>query len=128
LLERLHEGLRSTRGAAVAATQLDLERRVVSFAGIGNVSGTILNHTRRSLASYNGILGHEVRRVRQFEYPWPDEALLVLHTDGLISHWSLDAYPGLSARHPSLIAGILYRDFKRDRDDVTVVVAREPVG
>jgi hypothetical protein len=27
-------------------------------------------------------------------------------------------------RHPSLIAGVLYRDFSRRRDDVTVLVAR----
>jgi len=50
--------------------------------------------------------------------------MLVLHSDGLVSHWSLDAYPGLAARDPSLIAGILYRDFTRGRDDVTVVVAK----
>jgi anti-sigma regulatory factor (Ser/Thr protein kinase) len=128
MLERLHAGLRPTRGAAVAAIQLDFEHRLVHFAGIGNISGTILNHARRSLASYNGTLGHEVRQIRQFEYPWPEAGLLVLHTDGLVTHWSLDTYPGLSARHPGLIAGVLYRDFKRGRDDVTVVVAREPVG
>jgi hypothetical protein len=37
----------------------------------------------------------------------------------------LDRYPGLFAKHPSLIAGVLYRDFNRGRDDVTVLVARE---
>ena len=28
-------------------------------------------------------------------------------------------------RHPAVIAGVLYRDFNRGRDDVTVVVAKE---
>jgi hypothetical protein len=37
----------------------------------------------------------------------------------------LNAYPGLQLRSPSLIAAVLYRDFSRRRDDVTVVVARE---
>ena len=37
----------------------------------------------------------------------------------------LEAYPGLSQKDPSLIAGVLYRDFVRRRDDVVVVVARE---
>ena len=32
---------------------------------------------------------------------------------------------GLSARHPSLVAGVLYRDHKRGRDDASLVVARE---
>ena len=53
----------------------------------------------------------------------PAHGLLVLHTDGLTSHWTLDQYPGVMARHPSLVAGVLYRDFKRGHDDVAVVVA-----
>ena len=38
--------------------------------------------------------------------------------------------PGLPRRHPSLIAGVLYRDFTRGRDDVTVLVvaAAPPSG
>jgi hypothetical protein len=33
-------------------------------------------------------------------------------------------YPGFTRRHPGLVAGILYRDFRRERDDATVIVAR----
>jgi hypothetical protein len=51
--------------------------------------------------------------------------LLVMHSDGLATHWNLDQYPGLVGRRPSLIAGVLYRDFARGRDDVTVVVAKK---
>ncbi|MEX2271144.1 MAG: hypothetical protein WD690_06725 [Vicinamibacterales bacterium] len=36
----------------------------------------------------------------------------------------LSDYAGLAERDPALIAGVLYRDFSRDRDDVTIVVAR----
>ena len=32
--------------------------------------------------------------------------------------------PGLIGAHPSLIAGVIYRDFTRVRDDATVVVVR----
>ena len=48
-----------------------------------------------------------------------------MHSDGLGTHWDLASYPGLRTRHPSVIAGVLYRDFSRRRDDVTVVVAKE---
>jgi hypothetical protein len=50
-----------------------------------------------------------------------------MHSDGLLNHWTLERYPGLAARDPLLIAGVLYRDFSRRRDDVTVVIARESV-
>ena len=42
--------------------------------------------------------------------------------------WSLDDYPGLAGRDPSLLAGVLYRDHDRGRDDVTVVALRERRG
>lgn len=36
----------------------------------------------------------------------------------------LAPYPGLLTRDPSVIAGVLYRDFSWRRDDVTVIVAK----
>jgi anti-sigma regulatory factor (Ser/Thr protein kinase) len=125
VLEALHAGLRATRGAAVGVAGIDVGRRMVRYAGLGNIGSSILwRGAARSLVSHNGIAGHEARRIAEFSYPFPDGALLVLHSDGLNSHWSLDPYPGLAERHPALVAGVLYRDFKRGRDDVTVVVAR----
>jgi hypothetical protein len=74
------------------------------------------------MVSHNGTVGHQMRRVQEFVYPWPAEALVILHSDGLATQWRL--LPGLAARDPALIAAILYRDFRRGRDDVTVLVAR----
>ena len=48
----------------------------------------------------------------------------MMHSDGLQSHWRLDRYPGLAQRDAALIAAVLYRDFTRGRDDVSVVVQR----
>ena len=46
-------------------------------------------------------------------------------SDGLATRWDLERYPGLLAHHPAVVAGVLYRDFGRARDDVTVVVGRQ---
>ena len=61
---------------------------------------------------------------REFTYRFSPGTLLVMSSDGLISHWSLDSYPGLALRHPGVVAGVLYRDHSGRRDDVTVVAAR----
>lgn len=125
IIEAAHAALYHTRGAAVTVAELDLARLVVKAAGVGNISGAILSTgAPRRLTSYNGIVGHQVQKFQEFSYPWPADALLVLHSDGLTTHWNLDAYPGLIARHPSLIAGVLYRDFSRGSDDVSVVVIK----
>lgn len=126
IVEAAHAALRSTRGAALAIAEVNFEQLTVRFAGVGNISGTILAQEKtNSLVSYNGTVGHEVRKIQEFVYPWPKGGLLVMHSDGLGSQWRLDRYPGLVTKHPSLIAGVLYRDFNRGRDDVTVLVVRE---
>jgi anti-sigma regulatory factor (Ser/Thr protein kinase) len=126
VIQAIDPALRSTRGAAVLVVEVNLDKRQVCCAGVGNISGTIFaDGTSRSLVSHNGTVGHSVRRVQEFVYPFPPGAILVLHTDGLATRWRLDQYPGLAARDPALIAGVLYRDVKRGRDDVTVVVLRE---
>jgi anti-sigma regulatory factor (Ser/Thr protein kinase) len=125
ILERLHRGLRPTRGAAGAVAAVDPLAGKVVYAGVGNIAGVILDPSRRrSMVSHNGILGHEARRIQAFTYELPTGATIILHSDGLTSHWDLASYPGVTLRHPALIAGLLYRDFRRERDDVTVVVAR----
>jgi anti-sigma regulatory factor (Ser/Thr protein kinase) len=125
ILRAVHDALRATRGAAVAVCDVDDDRNVVTFAGIGNIAAVIASTgTSRSLVSHNGIVGQQMRTVQEFTYPWPAQGVLVLHSDGLTTHWKLDSYPGLASCHPSLVAGVLYRDFTRGRDDVVVVVAR----
>jgi anti-sigma regulatory factor (Ser/Thr protein kinase) len=125
-LAAMHQNLRSTRGAAAALAQIGRSRRLLKFAGVGNICAAVLTDgLMRHAVSHNGTLGHEARLFREYVYPWEPQSLLVMHSDGLSSHWSLDRYPGLSNRHPALIAGVLYRDFKRGHDDVTIVVGRE---
>lgn len=125
-LATIHDRIRHTRGAAAAVAEVTLARRVMTFAGVGNVAAAIVNNgSIRQAVSHNGTLGHEARIFREYTYPWPEGALLVMHSDGLTSHWSVARYPGLGMRHPTLIAAVLYRDYSRGRDDVTVVVAKE---
>jgi anti-sigma regulatory factor (Ser/Thr protein kinase) len=132
LMEALHAGMRATRGAAVAIADLRFDRREVRFVGVGNVSATVLapgpsggTEVSRSMTSQNGTVGAEARRIQEFVYPWPAGAMLVMHSDGLGGHWMLGHYPGLRNKQSSVIAGVLYRDNRRIRDDVTVLVARE---
>jgi anti-sigma regulatory factor (Ser/Thr protein kinase) len=128
IVQAAHNSLRHTRGAAMAVALVNHERREVQYCGVGNVAGVILmpEATRStSMVSHNGTVGHVIRKVQEFVYPWDSGALLIMHSDGLATQWALDRYPGLSARHPSVIAGVLHRDFRRKHDDVTILVAKK---
>jgi len=127
LISDVHAALRPTRGAAVAMLAVDLERRTGTFSGLGNIAGQILlpSGGRHNMVSHNGTAGHAAGRIEEFNYPVPPQATIVMFSDGLASRWDLGAYPGLTSKSPALIAGVIYRDHSRGRDDVTVVVARE---
>jgi hypothetical protein len=64
-------------------------------------------------------------RAARSSNPFPAGAMLVLHSDGIATHWDLAAYPGLRPKQPSLVAGVLFRDFGRRRDDATALVVKE---
>lgn len=126
MLDTVHQALRPTRGAAVAITEFHLDRQEVVFAGVGNISASVIDGSqRKSLISHNGIAGHNMRPPREFSLPWTRDCLCVFHSDGLSTQWNADDYPGLLSRHPSVVAGVLYRDFSRGRDDATVVALRQ---
>jgi anti-sigma regulatory factor (Ser/Thr protein kinase) len=125
LVGRMHRGLAPTRGAALAVARIDRGESVVRFTGVGNIAGTLVSDGDvRRMVSHNGTAGHVAARIREFTYPFTGNPLVILHSDGLSTKWGLADYPGLAASHPSLIAGILFRDFRRGRDDATVVVMR----
>lgn len=126
ILELAGGALRSTRGAAVAVAEIAPGRRELRYAGIGNIAGMIVaDGQSKSLVSSNGIVGAGSRKAQSFSYPWSPRATLLMFSDGLNSHLRADRQPGLLQRDPTTIAAALYREFKRGRDDATVLVVRE---
>ena len=126
ILDAAHAALRPTRGAAIGIAEVYPARGEATFTGVGNIGATILSGgAPRNLVSHAGIVGHECRKIQTFSYPWSEGAVMVLYSDGLQTRWTLDRYPGLRTSDPALLAAVLYLDFARGRDDVTVVAGRE---
>ncbi len=121
-IERVHQALAGTRGAAVACAVWN-SAPSLKYAGIGNIAGRVVGESdNQGLVSHSGTVGFQVRRVQEFDYPFTSGALLIMHSDGLGSRWDLDDYAGLRYRHPAIIAATLYRDHARGRDDATIIV------
>jgi anti-sigma regulatory factor (Ser/Thr protein kinase) len=125
IIAAVHRAMRHTRGGAVAVARLDWESATVSYAGVGNIAGVVVSAAgqERRMVSLPGIAGHNARKIQAFEYPCPD-GVLIMHSDGVATSWTLNRYPGLIQAHPLLVAGVLYRDFARGRDDATISVSR----
>jgi anti-sigma regulatory factor (Ser/Thr protein kinase) len=123
--QAIDRALAATRGAAIAIAEIDPGPERVNFVGIGNISAALIEQgSVKRMVSNNGTAGHIAPRIRAFQYAFRAQATVIMHSDGLSPRWDLTDYPGLLTAHPSLIAGILYRDFRRGRDDASIVVVR----
>ena len=126
ILGYVHDALRKTRGAVAAVAEIRPAEGALIYAGVGNISGVVLDGSAsNSLVSHNGTLGTMTPKIQEFRSTWTSNSMLVLHSDGLQSKWDLSSYAGLLSGHPATIGGLLLRDFRRERDDVSVVVTKE---
>lgn len=124
ILSDIHGALAKTRGAAVSIAEILHRQQVLNYAGAGNIVAAICTQGKtKSLVSMNGTVGHSVGRIQQFSYPWPADGTLIMHSDGIATRWNVEHYPGLTSRHPALLAGVLFRDYCRKRDDATILVS-----
>ncbi|RFC37478.1 MAG: Anti-sigma regulatory factor (Ser/Thr protein kinase) [Candidatus Nitrotoga sp. SPKER] len=124
IMQNIHRGLKSTRGAAGAIAILDFEQNNLSFLGVGNIAGVLIGVQDKQLISFNGTLGHSANKFQNMNYAAHEDSILIMSSDGLQTRWSLNDYPGLRRRRPIMIASILYRDFSRGRDDTTIMVVK----
>lgn len=127
IVEAIDYALKGSRGGAVAVARIDKTGTLLRFVGVGNIGALI--HSRggtQRLLSHNGTIGYMAPRIREYHYKIAGPSLTVLHSDGLSERWSLADYANLTERHPAVIAGVLYRDFSRRRDDKVVMVLRAP--
>jgi anti-sigma regulatory factor (Ser/Thr protein kinase) len=127
IIDRCHRALRSTRGAVMAVAAMDLDAGLLCFAGVGNIGAVVYSAAGGAthLLSTEGIVGYQMRSIRGTQRAWSRGDTIVMSSDGLSSRWNMLRYPDLLVRHPAVTASVLFRDFARDTDDATIVVARE---
>jgi anti-sigma regulatory factor (Ser/Thr protein kinase) len=126
ILDRADRAARATRGAAAALVRIDLARRELAIAGVGNVAAWIASDRLRQLVTQHGTLGHvRPARITEEHHPFPPRAQLVMCSDGIKSRWNFDDHPGLVSHEPVTIATAMWRDLGRGRDDATALIMRE---
>lgn len=126
IFQKLHEGLRGERGAAVALSAIDLEKGVLTHGGVGNVTTRLVGKKKQTLFSTPGICGVEPYHPPKInQCAWNSCSSIWMFTDGLFSRWDLDDHPEFFSLHPALVSFLLMTRLARDNDDATVAVIRE---
>jgi anti-sigma regulatory factor (Ser/Thr protein kinase) len=124
IIHGCHTLLRRTRGAVIGLIKVDLERAILSHAGVGNISVKILGRSRTGLISDTGIVGHNIGTIHEEQAPYQKGDIIFIHSDGISDrftpHELKDESRGLQE-----IAEQAVREYGRDHDDATIIVARE---
>jgi len=97
----------------------------LTFASIGNIEQRVLSELKpMNFIVRRGVLGGSAPKVVVTEHPWDSASLLVLHSDGLRTHWRWEDFPGLVDQSAEEIARQLLRTLTKDEDDATVLVSK----
>jgi phosphoserine phosphatase RsbX len=127
LVGRCHEAMAGTRGAAISLAYVSTLDSTVTWLGVGNVEGRVLNGDlskrgpRESLALHNGVPGHQLPDIASVTLNIAAGDVLILATDGVAAGFadSLSAYGSAQAMSERIMA-----DHGGFADDALVLTVR----
>lgn len=123
LLTYVHQAIRGTRGAVLGLLHIDTEKHKLYFTGIGNIEGFLITSTgKKNLLSFGGIVGHNIRTPRVFEFVFEPGDTACVYTDGVNSRWRIDEINW--NENPQQNAEYLISHFSRPNDDATILIIR----
>lgn len=124
ILRGADRACRSTRGVVIGLARIAAPAKL-SFVGVGNVEAYIIGDGRSiATISQRGIVGSRMPVSTVTEYPWGPGHLLVMHSDGVKSHWQWNDFPGLIQEGAQFIAHRLLSTLARPEDDATVLIVK----
>ncbi|HEX9781865.1 MAG TPA: ATP-binding SpoIIE family protein phosphatase [Opitutaceae bacterium] len=114
-----------TRGVVMAIGLFDWAQERLTFASIGNVEARV--HGKGKPPNFlirRGIVGVNAVSPVVTEHPWDRNNTLVLHSDGLRTHWQWEDFPDLASMSASIAAQRLLHALAKDDDDATILVVK----
>jgi anti-sigma regulatory factor (Ser/Thr protein kinase)/serine/threonine protein phosphatase PrpC len=125
LFRGVQRACRATRGVVMALARFDLAQQKLTVGSVGNVEVRLFGSPEHfSLIVRRGVIGLNAPSPVLLEHPWLPSCILVVHSDGLRTHWNWNEFPELAQAAPDAIAQRLLHALGKIDDDATVVVAR----
>lgn len=125
IIEDCHRALHLTRGAALGIVSVDTEKSKLKYAGVGNIGIRLLaGNSVSSLVSVPGVVGHRYRKLIVTEHSFNNGDLIFMYSDGISGKFDPAGFI-LKSKDPQRIAEDIIREFSAERDDATIIVARQ---
>jgi serine/threonine protein phosphatase PrpC len=122
---------RGTQGVVMALARFDWGREKLTFASVGNIESRMFGCPQKmNFIVRRGLIGLNAPNAVVTEHPWGPSQVMVLHSDGVSTHWEWEDYPELRDASAVSAAQKLLHRLARDNDDATVVVVKgaQPPG
>ena len=124
LMDRLHEEIRGSRGAAAGLCLLDRLSGVLRYVGIGNTVLRKFGSAETRLVSRAGIVGGDKRTAREERVTLVPGDVVLLYSDGVKDRFLLADYPELLHHDARTIVRTVLRRFGKEQDDATCIALR----
>ena len=127
LLQRCHEAMRRTRGAAVSLASLTRASDSMTWLGVGNVEAVVIRANQKALPArenirlFPGVVGYHLPPMRPAVTPLSPGDLVILFTDGVRADFLSEPIIG---RPPQWIARHICSKHCKTNDDALILVAR----
>jgi anti-sigma regulatory factor (Ser/Thr protein kinase)/serine/threonine protein phosphatase PrpC len=131
-LEQIFRGAgtacRATRGVVMALARFDWGESRLLFASIGNIEARVFPSSEPfRFVTRRGVIGINAPNAVVTEHSWPQDHMLVLHSDGLRTHWGWKDFPGVAEQPAQALSQEFLRRLAREEDDATVIVVRSVI-
>jgi anti-sigma regulatory factor (Ser/Thr protein kinase) len=126
ILRFIHNDIRKTRGIVATVISYKKTTKQWKMTGVGNIATRIIDGTyTRVNVSYNGIVGHNLpNAMTEHVFDAHPGQMFICCSDGIKSRWDLLKFPGLIKHDPSTLAAVLYKEFGRRTDDMSVIITK----
>ena len=123
-IQSLDEFLAGTIGAAAGFCHLAESSGTVTYAAIGNTSLRCFGETDRRLVTRDGVPGQNASVPHIESLGMNDGDVLLLHTDGVRTHFERGEYPQILSDDAQVIAKTVVERFSKPHDDAACIAAR----
>ena len=126
ILNDIHKHVKDTRGLVATVAVYDIVNKAWKICGVGNISTRLCNAlTSKTHVPFNGILGVNISGRIQSQYiDNEDGDYMVLCSDGISTRWETTKHPSVFKYDLSILAAVIYKDYARHSDDMSVVVVK----
>ena len=124
LTEELHRHIRGFRGVVAALCRIDTRKKELSCVSVGDITVRRLSNEPFRIFSRSGILGYQARSFKQETRRLAVGDILLVHTDGVSSHFNPKDLDGLLHGDARRIADTIMARYEKPHDDSLCIVVR----